>query len=126
MSNGDEVEEAGPRRLLDEVHHLRVALVRLSRFTEAMMSSSPRGNERLSFADLRYSDSVLRRQAPGEYGDENDPWPDDTAQRVAALAELAAPDESPLRAMYQRLAAEYELEPTVPDHGGGVKGDRYP
>lgn len=31
-----------------------------------------------------------------------------------------------VRAMYARLAREYEAEPTVPDHGGGVPGDRFP
>lgn len=31
-----------------------------------------------------------------------------------------------VRAMYARLASDYEAEPTVPDHGGGVPGDRYP
>lgn len=34
--------------------------------------------------------------------------------------------EEPVRAMYSRLAREYEAEPTVPDRGGGVVGDRYP
>jgi hypothetical protein len=34
--------------------------------------------------------------------------------------------ESPVRAMYARLAGEYENEPTVPDRRGGVVGDRYP
>jgi hypothetical protein len=35
-------------------------------------------------------------------------------------------DESPVRAMYRRLAREYEeTEPTVPDRRGGVKGDLY-
>ncbi|MGH2406454.1 MAG: hypothetical protein ACRDF7_00055 [Candidatus Limnocylindrales bacterium] len=34
-------------------------------------------------------------------------------------------DDSGLRALYARLAAEYEAEPTVPDHGGGLAEDRY-
>ena len=33
---------------------------------------------------------------------------------------------SPVRAMYARLAKQYDARPTVPDCGGGVKGDRYP
>lgn len=32
----------------------------------------------------------------------------------------------PVTEMYERLAREYEAEPTVPDRGGGVSGDRYP
>jgi hypothetical protein len=45
----------------------------------------------------------------------------DEAEAGADDAEL-----SPLRAMYRRLAREYEKWPTVPDCRGGVKGDRYP
>jgi hypothetical protein len=31
-----------------------------------------------------------------------------------------------VRAMYARLARAYDAEPTVPDHRGGVPGDRFP
>ena len=31
-----------------------------------------------------------------------------------------------IRDTYARLARDYEAEPTVPDHDGGVPGDRYP
>lgn len=31
-----------------------------------------------------------------------------------------------VRAMYARLAREYEMEPTVPDRRGGVAGDLFP
>lgn len=34
--------------------------------------------------------------------------------------------EPGVRAMYARLARAYEAEPMVPDHGGGVPGDRFP
>jgi hypothetical protein len=34
-------------------------------------------------------------------------------------------EESGVRALYKRLAREYEKHPIVPDHGGGVPGDRY-
>jgi hypothetical protein len=40
---------------------------------------------------------------------------------------VALPDaDSPVRAMYARLAEAYEAEPAVSDHGGGVQGDRFP
>jgi hypothetical protein len=35
-------------------------------------------------------------------------------------------EEDGVRAMYARLASEHRAEPTVPDLGGGVPGDRYP
>lgn len=52
----------------------------------------------------------------------------DVAERIlAADAALApAPSELKVRALYSRLAKEYEeTEPIVPDHGGGVPGDLY-
>lgn len=35
-------------------------------------------------------------------------------------------EDEPVRAMYRRMAAAYNAQPTVPDYGGGVPGDRYP
>ena len=34
-------------------------------------------------------------------------------------------EDAGVRAMYARLARDYEAEPTVPDLGGGVPGDLY-
>jgi hypothetical protein len=34
-------------------------------------------------------------------------------------------DDAGVRAMYARLAAAHNAEPTVPDLGGGVSGDLY-
>lgn len=34
-------------------------------------------------------------------------------------------DTEPVRAMYARLARAHAAEPTVPDRGGGVSGDKY-
>ena len=54
----------------------------------------------------------------------------DTPAADEVTPEPAAPDDtaegSPVRALYARLAREYEAEPTVPDHGGGLPGDRFP
>lgn len=44
---------------------------------------------------------------------------------VSQTAAADAGEEGGVRAMYKRLAAEYDARPTVPDHGGGVPGDRY-
>lgn len=52
--------------------------------------------------------------------DHNGPF---VVQCEDAIAEFF---ETGVRAMYKRLAREYEARPIVPDHGGGVKGDRYP
>lgn len=59
---------------------------------------------------------------------------------IACGLVLDAPDVSPddacaacgpteltgVRALYRRLAAAYDEQPTVPDCRGGVVGDRYP
>lgn len=56
----------------------------------------------------------------------------DTAKRAGNAAERRPPrdrrqlDESPVRQMYRRLAAEYDKRPTVPDCRGGAPGDLYP
>lgn len=44
----------------------------------------------------------------------------------ASEARSSSDTGSGVRAMYARLASAYRAEPTVPDHGGGVSGDKYP
>jgi hypothetical protein len=61
------------------------AFVRLSRFTSAIMTSSPKADTLCSFNDLRFADTVAGLTKKGEFGDESDPWPDDTALRISAL-----------------------------------------
>jgi len=62
----------------------REALVRLHRFTVGMMSSRPDGKAFVSMNDMRFADTILGESKPGEYGDESDPWPEDTKARLAA------------------------------------------
>lgn len=47
------------------------------------------------------------------------------SMRKLARLVLQALDQQPMRRLYARLAAEHEKMPTVPDHGGGVPGDRF-
>jgi len=61
-------------------------------------------------------DSECRRTAEALLGERGVFLPD-------GLDATPEPD-GPVRAMYTRLAADHEAEPTVPDHGGGVPGDR--
>jgi len=44
---------------------------------------------------------------------------------AALLLAAAREEEGGVRALYARLAKEYEAEPIVPDRGGGLPEDRY-
>lgn len=45
---------------------------------------------------------------------------------MAPTLEAPGSTETGVRAMYARLASAYRARPTVPDHGGGISGDKYP
>lgn len=49
-----------------------------------------------------------------------------TDSKVPLCADCTPGELTGVRALYRRLAAEYERQPTVPDRRGGVVGDRYP
>jgi hypothetical protein len=73
------------------------ALVRLYRFNSGVMTSSPTRPEaqRVSFNDVRYTDTFLGRTSPGQYGAEGDPWPDETQEAVErVLARLLNSEEA--------------------------------
>lgn len=54
-------------------------------------------------------------------------WSESIIESIAPVPpEVRRKEVVGVRAMYARLAREYEAEPTVSDHGGGVPGDRFP
>jgi hypothetical protein len=56
-------------------------------------------------------------------------WSDSTVTvSMAPVSEARSSIDtgSGVRAMYARLASAYRARPAVPDHGGGVSGDKYP
>jgi hypothetical protein len=83
----------------------------------------------MATADLGEQRSDLQFGAPVTWFERMEDW-----AAVRAISEWAAEtaperetgtDDGPVRALYARLASNYEAERTVPDLGGGVPEDRY-